>query len=203
MNAESTAPSAGHPTRGRHQTLTIALHWVTALLVCTQIALAILHDQVSDAEIRRGVLAAHRSLGVGIWLLVMVRLAWRLLAMRLLPFPASMAKWHQWGARLSEWGLYALLLAQAFTGMAATVLRGRPFDLLGIQVPSLIVPHKAWATTAQGLHALGAYALASLVLVHVGAAILHRVIANDGVLDSMLPVPRKGRGTPIEPVPQG
>lgn len=202
MNAENSAPRSGHPTRGRHQTFTIALHWVTVLLVFTQIALAILHDQVGDAEIRRGVLAAHRSLGVAIWFLVIGRLAWRLLWMRLLPFPAGMARWHQWGARLSEWGLYGLLLAQPLSGMAATVLRGRPFDLLGVQVPSLVAPHQVWAATAQGLHTLGADALASLVLVHAGAAILHRVIANDGVLDSMLPVPRKGRGMRIQSIPE-
>ncbi len=203
MDTENSAPIAGHPTRGRHQTLTIALHWLTALLVFTQIALAILHDQVSDSGMRRDVLAAHRSLGVVIWLLVLARLAWRALGMRLLPFPASMSRWHQWGARLSEWGLYGLLLAQPLTGMAATALGGRPFEVLGMRVPALMVPHKAWATAAQELHALGAYGLASLVLVHAGAAILHRVIADDGVLDSMLPVPRKGRSTPIQSVPQG
>lgn len=51
-----------------------------------------------------------------------------------------------------------------------------------------------------GLHNLGADALASLVLVHAGAAILHRVIPDDGVLDSMLPVPRKPRDTRIQAV---
>jgi cytochrome b561 len=202
MNAENTVPRAGSG-RGRHQTLTIVLHWVTALLVFAQIALAALHDQVSDAEMRRDVLAAHRSLGVVIWLLVMARLAWRLLGMRLPPFPTHMARWQQWGARLSEWGLYALLLAQPLTGMAATVLRGRPFDLLGIRVPSLMQPDNAWATTAQALHVLGAYGLVSLVLVHAGAAILHRVVADDGVLDSMLPVRRKGIGTPIQSPSEG
>ena len=89
MNAENSAPTAGHATRARHQILTIVLHWATALLVFSQIALAILHAQVSDAEIRRDLLSAHRSLGIAIWLLVMGRLAWRLLGMRLLPFPAS------------------------------------------------------------------------------------------------------------------
>ena len=201
MNARNTGPAAGAPTRRRHQTTTIVLHWVTVLLVLTQFALAILHDQVSDAEIRRGVLTAHRSLGVAVWLIVLARLAWRLLGMRLLPFPRNMSRWHQWGARLSEWGLYGLLIAQPLTGMAATVLHGRPFDLLGLQVPSLMAAHKSWAMTAEDLHALGAFALASLVLVHAGAAILHRVIADDGVLDSMLPVPRRVRGMRAEPLP--
>jgi cytochrome b561 len=115
--------------------------------------------------------------------------------MRVLPFPASMAKWHQWGARLSEWGLYGLLLAQPLTRVAATVLRGQAFNLFGIQVPSLMARGEAWAAAAHGMHTLGAYALASRLLAHIGAAILHRVIANGGVLESMLPPWRKGRAT--------
>jgi superoxide oxidase len=198
MNSDTTSPRTGYPARSRHQTLTIALHWITALLVLTQITLAIVHDQASDAEMRHAVLTAHRSLGVAIWYLVIGRLAWRLLGMRLVAFPASMSKWQQWGARLSEWALYGLLLAQPLTGLAADVLRGRPFNLFGIQVSPLIAPDKVWAAAAEGLHTLGAYSLVALVLVHAGAAILHRVIADDGVLDSMLPLPRKRRGAQIE-----
>lgn len=203
MHIENSARSAGHPARARHQTLTIALHWITALLVVTQIALAILHDQTSDAATRHAVLAAHRSLGVLLWYLVIGRLAWRLLGMRLVPFPASMSKGHQWGARLSEWGLYGLLTAQPLSGMAASVFRGQPFNLFGIQVPALMAPDKTWAIAAQQLHSLGAYALVTLVLVHAGAAILHRVVADDGVLDSMLPLPRRTRSAPIQAVPKG
>lgn len=188
MNAENTVPTTDSLGRGRHQTLTILLHWLTALLVLTQIVLAVVHAQVSDAEMRRGALEAHRSLGVITWALVMGRMVWRLVGMRLPAFPASMPKWHQWGARLSEWGLYGVLCAQPLTGVAATVLGDRPFDLFGIQV------------TAQGLHTVGAYGLVSLVLIHAGAAVLHRLIADDGVLDSMLPVPRKRKSTRIQAV---
>jgi cytochrome b561 len=193
-NAENLAPKVEHAARARHQSLTIALHWSTVLLILTQFTLAILHEQVSNAEVRRDVLAAHRSLGIVVWLLVLGRVVWRFLGMRLLPFPASMARWHQWGARFSEWGLYGLLLAQPLTGMASTVLGGRPFNLFGIQVPSLMVPDKGLAASAHALHTLGAYVLASLVLVHASAAILHRIIANDGVLDSMLPGPHRRSG---------
>ena len=129
MKGERNAPKSAHATRERHRTLTIALHWITVLLIVTQFTLAILHDQVSDAEARRSVLTAHRSVGILIGLLVVGRLAWRLLGMRLPPFPASMTQWHQWGARLSEWGLYGLLLAQPATGLAASILKGRPFNL--------------------------------------------------------------------------
>lgn len=202
MNSESTSPRAGYPAGKRHQPLTIALHWITALLVFGQIILGILHAEVSDVGTWRGTLAAHRSLGVVIWCVVLGRLAWRLLGMRLVPFPLSMPKWHQWGARLSEWALYGLLLALPFTGMTALVLRGQPFDLFGIQVPSLMASEGPWAATAQKLHTLGVYALASLVMVHAGAAILHRVIADDGVLESILPLRRRRSDAPVPSVPQ-
>lgn len=198
MNSDTISRGTGYPGRSRHQTLTIALHWIMALLVLAQIALAILRDQASDPEMRHALLAAHRSLGLVIWYLVIGRLAWRLLGMRLVAFPASMSRWHQWGARLSEWALYGLLLAQPLSGMGADVFRGRPFSLLGIQVSTVIAPDKMWAAAAERLHTMGAYALAALVLVHAGAAILHRVIADDGVLDSMLPLPRKQSDAPIE-----
>ena len=180
--------------RARHQTLTIALHWLTVLMVLVQISLAIIHDRMEGTNAGRTVLAAHRSLGILIGFLIVGRLAWRLFGMRLPPFPASMPEWQQWGARMSEWGLYGLLLAQPLTGIAATVLRGRPFSVFGFQVPSLVAQSKDWASIAEQLHTLGAYALSGLVLLHAGSAILHRLIANDGVLDSMLPAQRKGSG---------
>jgi len=193
MNAENLAQKVEPAARARHQSLTIALHWSTVLLVLTQFTFAFLHDQVGNAGVRRDLLTAHRSLGIAIWLLALGRVAWRILGMRLLPFPASMSRWHQWGARLSEWTLYGLLLAQPLSGMAATVFGGRSFNLFGIQVPSLMAPDKGWAASAQALHTLGAYALAILVLVHASAAVLHRIIANDGVLDSMLPIPHRAK----------
>ena len=181
------APQSAEPgCRVRHQTLTIALHWTTVLLVLVQFTLAILHAQASDNDLRRALLTAHRSLGTLTMLLVIGRIGWRLWGMRLLPFPTSMSKWHQWGARMSEWGLYGLLLAQPVTGLASTVLRGRAFSVFGFSVPPLMAPNRYWAAVG-ALHSLGAYMLATLVLIHAGAAILHRLVANDGVLDSMLP----------------
>ena len=194
-----TEPTPRHPgseLRSRHQTLTIALHWLTVLLVVVQFSLALLHAQASDADFRRDMLAAHRSLGVMIALVIIVRLGWRIFGMQLPPFPASISRRHQWGARLSEWGLYGLLLAQPATGLVSIVLKGRPFTLLGFVVPPLMTPDKYWAAIG-GLHLLGGYALGTLVLVHAGAALLHRFVANDGVLDSMLPSRRQKAPPPL------
>jgi cytochrome b561 len=68
---------------------------------------------------------------------------------------------------LSEWGLYGLLLAQPATGLMSVILRGQPLTLLGFVVPPLMTPDKYCAAMG-GLHLLGGYALATLVLVHSG-----------------------------------
>jgi cytochrome b561 len=187
----ASAPQSPEPRRrARHQTLTIALHWITVLLVLAQFTLAILHARASDDDFRRTALTAHRSLGLLILLLVIGRIGWRLWGMQLPPFPTGMSKGHQWGARLSEWGLYGLLLAQPLTGLVSTVLRGRTFTVFGFSVPPLVTTNRYWAGIG-ALHLLGGYALATLVLIHASAAILHRLVANDSVLDSMLPARRQ------------
>jgi cytochrome b561 len=86
--------------------------------------------------------------------------------------------------------------------MAATILSGRQFDLFGIQGPVADVAAQGMARHCPRTAHPGAYVLASLVLVHASAAILHRVIANDGVLDSMLPAPRRRSGIPIQRIPE-
>ena len=193
MNRLSKSGGVSVPIRERHQPLTMALHWLTVVAVLGQFGLAFAHAQANDADVRHTLLTAHRSLGVLIALLIVVRVAWRLFGMRLPPFPSSMSRFHRVGARLSEWGLYGLLLAQPTTGLLATVLRGRPFALFGIVVPALMAAEKSVASLALSLHELGALMIAGLVLLHAGAAILHRVIANDGVLNSMLPAWRRDK----------
>ena len=187
VNEQTKSGIASVPIRERHQPLTLTLHWLPVVAVLGQFGLAFAHAQASDAGVRHTVLTTHRSLGVLIAMLIVVRVAWRLFGMRIPPFPSSMSRFHQVGARLSEWGLYGLLLAQPTTGLLATVVRGQPFALFAIQIPALMASDKSAASLAQSLHELGALMLAVLVLLHAGAAILHRVITNDGVLDSMLP----------------
>jgi cytochrome b561 len=190
MHQSDAAQDISHKvtaTRERHDNLTIALHWITALLVIAQFTLAFVHDQAIEAQTRSAILAAHRSLGTIIWFVVAGRLLRRVVWMRLPAFPATMTGWHRLGAMLSEWALYALLLTQPLSGLAASLLGGRPFDLFWAQVPVLVRPDQSLVATFQSLHMLGAYSLAALVLIHASAAILHRILADDGVLGSMMP----------------
>jgi len=180
-------------TRPPYDPLTIVLHWTTLALVLIQLASAWLIDRGPSREASALALSVHRSSGTFLWLLVAFRLAWRFTGMKLPPFPPGMGRLHIAGVHLSEYGLYVLLLAQPLTGLADTLLRGRPFDLFVWTVPALLVRDKPAASLAHLAHMAGAWALIALVTVHALAALTHRIVLDDGVLESMTGGRRRAR----------
>jgi cytochrome b561 len=188
---EETIETLARPTRadaGRFDRVTIALHWATVAMVVGQFTLIWLLEQAGDDGAAAGqLLTAHRSEGVALWWLVVLRLAWRLRFAHLPPFPASMPKSQQLAAKANEYGLYALLALQPLTGLGDTIWRGKPFMLFLWRVPKLAPVDTPLFHLMHGLHEAGALALLGLVSLHAAAALLHGLVLRDGVLQRMLP----------------
>ncbi len=176
------------PTRtevGRFDQTSIALHWLTLVLVVTQFATAWLLD-VAGAN-HTALLTAHRSTGQLTWVVVVARLAWRWWFAHLPPFPASMPRFQQRMAKLNEYLLYGLLLLQPLTGLGDTLFRGRPFGLFGLHVPGFLPANKPVHLMLHTAHEVGANALLLLIAVHAAAALMHGLILRDGVAQRMSP----------------
>jgi cytochrome b561 len=170
---------------GRFDQISIALHWLTVILVATQFTTAWLSDHTANYQAM--LLSTHRSMGMLTWITVAARLVWRHGFAYLPPFPASMPTLQQRIAKLNEYALYAVLLVQPVTGLGNTLFHGRRFALLGLTVPALFTPDKAVSHVFESLHALGAWALVALIGLHAAAALLHWLILRDGVFQRMLP----------------
>jgi cytochrome b561 len=169
--------------------LTIGLHWGTVLLVLALFTSAWLHAlaEARQSDFTPVLLQIHRSVGVTIWIVTALRLAWRLTNASMPPFPAQMTKLHRATVKLSEYGLYALLLAQA-TGLLTTLFGGRPFALFFWQFSPPIARDEMLRAAFHFSHELGAWALAALAVSHAGAALLHHLVLRDDVLERMAPV---------------
>ncbi len=183
-------PSAGRrpaPARkpaGRFDLVSIALHWLTLVLVTGQFAAAWLIERIPEHA--GELLAYHRAMGLVTWALVVGRFAWRKTGARLPPFPASMPAWRRAAATANEYALYALLLVQPLTGLGDTLLRGRPFQLGVWRVPALVAADKPLAHVLHEAHELGALALLVLIGLHAAAGI-HHALRRDGVFQRMTP----------------
>ena len=179
------AKTVGRARAGRFDQVSIALHWLTVLLILGQFTTAwLVEREIAWAET---LLLVHRSMGVTTWGVVVARLTWRRAFAHLPPFPAGMSKLQQELAKLNEYALYLLLLVQPLTGLASLLFRGRPFALFAGQAPALLMPDKPVAHALHAVHVWGAEALLVLIGVHAGAALLHGLVLRDGVLQRMLP----------------
>jgi cytochrome b561 len=170
----------------RFDDVAICLHWVTLALVIAQFTSAWLLSAAAGDQ-AAALLRFHRSLGVAIWFVTVGRFAWRRLFSNLPPFPESMPKLQQELAKLNEYGLYALLIIQPLTGVADALFLGRPFPLFLWQIPTILPRERGVADFFAEMHQIGAYTLLGLIGVHALAALFHRLVLRDNVLQRMLP----------------
>jgi cytochrome b561 len=173
---------------GRFDHTSIALHWMTVLLIFIQFTSAWLHEAVDEnSSLAAAILATHRASGMLTWIVVLVRLVWRHGFAHLPPFPEDMSKLQQSITTANEYSLYVLLFVQPITGLSRVLFRGESFGLLIWQVPALLAPNPEIRNFFVEAHEFGAKALLLLVSLHAGAALYHRLVLRDGVLHRMLP----------------
>lgn len=173
-----------------------SLHWLIVLLVLVQFVAGIYGKDLPVGIERLKLLTFHKSLGITIFALVILRFLWRLYtpAPKL---PEGMKPMERFMAHFSHVALYGLLLTLPILGWLtsnASNLTVRWFYLFNL--PNLVEPDKDLARLTRGLHDLGAWCLLALVCLHVAAAFWHEFARHDGVLRRMLPLwmlPREGR----------
>lgn len=168
-----------------YDSVSIALHWATFVLVALMFLLALVPGIV------KGSIDLHKALGFVVFALVAARLVWRLAKGRAPrhepadPLPLRLA------AKAAHYALYGLLLAAPVLGwlyLEAKAVDVHPFGIMWIEMPSPLYYDRELAMTIYGWKKVVVYILLALILVHAAAALVyHNVIKGDGVLRSMLP----------------
>ena len=128
----------------------------------------------------------HETLGVCVFVLVVLRLIWRTMAAR--PEPPQVARWMGLAADAAHWGLYLLMFALPLTAISGAWLEAHPLTLIGGTdiAPWLAQSHDLGKRLATAHTWLGD-AIMWLAGLHALAALYHHVLLKDGVLLAMLP----------------
>ncbi|MEI9986240.1 MAG: cytochrome b [Aliidongia sp.] len=173
--------------RPRYDRVTIALHWLTAVLVIVLFALAEIWGYLPrGTPLRRGFQALHISLGILLALVFVARLAWRLTQGRSLP--AATTGLQNLAATAANWALYLLLAAQIGLGFLFRWAQGEPFLFFGLfSIPSPMTADRPTAHSFGELHNTIAWVIIVLAGCHAAAALLHHYVLRDGLLRRMLP----------------
>lgn len=170
-----------------------ALHWTVAGLILYQYILA---ERAEDATLfqQLGILATHKSLGITILVLAVLRIGWNL---GLGPRPAPPPGEPPYRARLaaaSHGLLYALIVVMPITGWMTSSAANTPVSYFGwLTLPDPIAPHADWIEPLKSVHATLFAVLVGVVALHAAAALYHHFALRDGVLLRMLPTRRHQR----------
>jgi cytochrome b561 len=160
------------------------LHWLMAVMILAMLLIGI--GMVASVSDRYELLVSiHRPLGIGILILVAIRLIYRRLHPPP-PLPATMPSVMRLAARVSHLLLYGLMLMMPLVGWGMLSAAGYPIVLFGaVQLPPILPQDYAVYGWLRPLHTALAYLLFATFLAHLGAALFHGLIRHDGVLTSM------------------
>jgi cytochrome b561 len=172
------------------------LHWLIVLLVLVLAIVGLTMGELPKTPKYFWVYTLHKSVGITVLALVLVRIGWRLYA----GVPEPVAGTPTWQARiasLTHMLLYALLLAMPLSGWLYDSASGlRPFRWFGLMlVPKLSAPNEGLSELANDAHELLFWVLVALVALHAAAAFYHHLFQHDATLSRMLPGRRARRGS--------
>jgi len=162
-------------------------HWVIVVLIVAQFTLATLFDDLPNGAKKLTLLARHKSIGITILALAVLRLLWR----RANPtpeLPGTLKPYERTLARLTHLLLYVLLFAVPLSGWLMSSARGFPVSWFGlVQLPDLVPKDKALFDVLVSVHGVLAWVLGIVASVHLVAALKHHFMLKDDVLKRMLP----------------
>jgi cytochrome b561 len=179
----------------RYGVVAQALHWIIAALIVTQFTLAWMADDLPLGMQKLALLARHKSFGMTVLMLAVLRLLWRLFN-RPPPMPTAMRPTEKLLAKGMHGLLYGLLFAMPLTGWMMSSAKNYSVSWFGrFTWPDLIGKNEQMFELLKSTHHLLSWLLLTAAILHIGAALKHHFWDKDDVLTRMLPLTKPEKRT--------
>ncbi|GAA4723479.1 cytochrome b [Sphingomonas lutea] len=186
-------------TAVRYKTIVVWIHWITALVVVTQVILGFGFHRFAEqgSPERMELFAWHKTIGALILVLALVRLAVRLMNPPP-PYPENFPRWERFVAVWNHRMFYFLLIALPLTGLLAVSGRAEggwvPLKF-GLALPA--IPGVPAESPFGDWHVVLVFTTLALVVLHVGAALWNQFRSDTNVADRMPPFRKSDRAPPV------
>lgn len=174
-----------HNTTEKYGIVAKSLHWLVGILI---ILAWIVGDYAMDLPKNdpsvHTLIDLHKSVGMAILMLVIIRLTWRLYDGA--PGFANMNPYIATAAKTVHILLYVMMFLQPLTGWAMSSAAGYNPTFFGMfTFPGLVSKNPALAQEFFVLHNTGAMVLLALFVLHVAGALFHHFVLKDNTLRRM------------------
>lgn len=171
----------------RWDAVTRTLHWLVAALILALFALGWLARLAPLTPGKISLFYWHKSLGLLVLALVLIRLGWRA-GNRPPALPAGLAAWEPLVARATHVFLYFLIVLLPLSGWLIDSASGIPFQIFWrVPLPAIVPVSAGIEHLAEVVHLSASWALAVVLVGHIGAALRHHFVLHNTVLLRMLP----------------
>ena len=179
----------------RYTGVAIALHWLIALLIVSLLIVGKFMTSLDEADpLRFSLTQWHKSFGITILLLTLARIIWRL-SHKPPALPEQVRGWQKAASSVTHVLLYCLMLALPISGWI--MVSTSPLNLSTILYDVIPLPHlpvlASLANKAQisdlfhEIHHISSGVMIALLLLHIGAALMHQFVHRDFVMERMAP----------------
>ncbi|NOQ93754.1 MAG: DUF4405 domain-containing protein [Methylophaga sp.] len=175
----------------RYNRVQIILHWLIAAIIFGMIALGLFMIELpkqselppGEESVRAFYFLLHKSMGITVAMLIVLRVLWRL-THKAPVLPDTISKWQQKAAGAVHILLYAVMVAMPLSGYAQSMFSKYHTKFWGIELPRLAEADTEMRELFSQVHECLAFLLIGLIVVHLAAAIKHR-IAGNGISERM------------------
>ncbi|WP_438391471.1 cytochrome b [Caballeronia sp. DA-9] len=164
----------------------IILHWLIALAIIAMLGIGLyMVGLPKGLSFKSNLINFHKSLGMTVFLLVLIRIVVRLVKGRP-PLPPMQA-WQRAAAGMTQGLLYVAMIGMPLTGYL-----GSSFNKFGTRFWGIALPMWGWDDPGLRkifftIHEVCAWVLIALIALHVAGALKHQLIDRDGLMSRMLP----------------
>lgn len=181
-------PNQNLPTR--YGAVAQTFHWLIAALVVTQFVLANMAEDLPLGIHKLAMLARHKSFGMTVLMLAVLRLLWRL---NHPPpeLPTGMKPLERMLARATHIVFYVLLFAMPLSGWLMSSAKNYSVSWFSLFTwPNLIGKNEAAFDLLRSTHQILSGVLLAIAILHILAALKHHFWDRDDVLLRILPFAR-------------
>lgn len=172
----------------RYSLPAIGLHWAIALIIFASFPLGLYMVELPLSPAKLKLYSYHKWAGVTVFVLALVRLAWRWVRPAP-PMPDSIPAWQRHVAGAAHALLYLLMIGVPVSGWLMSSALGFQTVYFGVlPIPDALAKDKVLGQGLVAVHVVLTYALAGLVAAHAAGALKHHLIDRDSTLFRMLPI---------------
>ena len=174
-------------TSNRYGLIAQLLHWAVVVGIVLQYVWAWRIDNTDSIRAQFSLVTTHKSIGMTILALVLLRMAWRAFN-KPPPYPVSMKTWEINAANFTHALLYLLILLMPLTGWMYTSAAGYGAEFWGlVDIPDFVATGERLENFMHIAHETIAWLIPIVVAVHVFAALRHHFTLKDDVLKRIIP----------------